>query len=235
MAIAGIAVGTVSLPILSKAIKNKNLSKVSNIQNKSIQLSLLLSVPASFGLIIASEQIVNGLFGYGSFSLQDVEKTSRALMFFGYGVVAFALVKILANFFFARHNTKTPFLISAFIIFLNVIISISFFSTVGFLIIPIATSISTWIGVFVFLYLLKKNKYLLLQNKIFYSILKIFISSIAMSIALIFALNEFSSYLGYEYVYKAIYLLIIVGFAGIVYLLSCYLLGLLKIKSYKTN
>ena len=31
------------------------------------------------------------------------------------------------------------------------------------------------------------------------------------------------------------YLLIIIGFAGIVYLLSCYLLGLLKIKSYKTK
>ena len=31
------------------------------------------------------------------------------------------------------------------------------------------------------------------------------------------------------------YLLIIVGFAGIVYLISCYLLGLLKIKNYKTN
>ena len=74
MAIAGIAVGTVSLPILSKAIKNKNLSKVSNIQNKSIQLSLLLSVPASFGLIIASEQIVNGLFGYGSFHYKMLKK-----------------------------------------------------------------------------------------------------------------------------------------------------------------
>ena len=48
LAIAGIAVGTVSLPILSKAIKNKNLSKVSNIQNKSIQLSLLLSSARKF-------------------------------------------------------------------------------------------------------------------------------------------------------------------------------------------
>ena len=30
-------------------------------------------------------------------------------------------------------------------------------------------------------------------------------------------------------------LLIIVGFVGTVYLLSCYLFGLLKIKNYKTN
>ena len=166
LAIAGIAVGTVSLPVLSKAFQSKNYSKIANIQNKSLQLSLLFSVPASLGLIIASKEIVNGLFGYGSFTSKDVEMTSDALMFFGYGVIAFALVKILANFFFARDNTITPFYISSFIVFLNVIISVSFFNKIGFLIIPIATSISTWIGVLIFLYLLVKNNYLSLKKKI---------------------------------------------------------------------
>ena len=116
LAIAGIAVGTVSLPVLSKAFKTKNFVKVSNIQNKSLQLSLMLSMPASLGIIIASEEIVNGLFGYGSFTKEDVELTSQALKFFGYGIVAFAIVKILANFFFAKNNTKTPFYISSFIV-----------------------------------------------------------------------------------------------------------------------
>ena len=102
LAIAGIAVGTVSLPALSKAFKLKDFLKVSNIQNKSIQLSLLLSIPASLGLIIASEEIVNGLFGYGSFTFKDVEMTSDALMFFGYGIIAFALIKIFSNFFFCK-------------------------------------------------------------------------------------------------------------------------------------
>ena len=235
LAIAGIAVGTVSLPVLSKAFKKKNFSKVSNIQNKSIQLSLLFSIPASLGLIVASEEIINGLFGYGSFTLEDVKITSQALMFFGYGVVAFALVKILSNFFFARDNTKTPFFISAFIVFLNIIISLSFFKKIGFLIIPIATSISTWIGVLIFLYLLKQREYMLLQNRFFNNTFKIIISSIIMVLTLITVLDKYSSYLEYTYAYKSIYLLIIVGSAGIVYLLSCYLLGLLKIKNYKTN
>ena len=235
LAIAGIAVGTVSLPVLSKAFKKKNFSNVSNIQNKSIQLSLLFSIPASLGLIVASEEIINGLFGYGSFTLEDVEITSQALMFFGYGVVAFALVKILSNFFFARDNTKTPFFISAFIVFLNIMISISFFKKIGFLIIPIATSISTWIGVLIFLYLLKQREYLHLQNRFFNNTFKIIISSIIMVLMLITVLDKYSSYLDYTYTYKSIYLLIIVGSAGIVYLLSCYLLGLLKIKNYKTN
>ena len=47
LALAGIAVGTLSLPILSKAFKQKNIFKISDIQNKSIELSLLLSIPAS--------------------------------------------------------------------------------------------------------------------------------------------------------------------------------------------
>ena len=235
LAIAGIAVGTVSLPVLTKAFKSKNFLKVSLIQNKSIELSLLLSIPASLGLIIASEEIINGLFGYGSFTIDDVKITSDALKFFGYGVIAFALVKILSNFFFARDDTKTPFYISSFIVFLNVLLSVSFFKKIGFLIIPISTSFSTWIGVLIFIYLLKKRKYLQLENKLLGNSIRIGISSIIMAFVLVLALKNYSSYLDYAYDYKSIYLLIIVGFVGIVYLLSCYLLGLLKIKNYITN
>jgi len=112
---------------------------------------------------------------------------------------------------------------------------LSFFDKIGFLIIPIATTISTWIGILIFLYLLQKRNFLLLQKKLFKDIFKIIISSTIMVFALLFALKNYSSYLDYSYTYKSIYLLIIVGFVGIIYLLSCYLLGLLKIKNYKTN
>ena len=54
----------------------KNNKKISDIQNKSFELSLLLSIPASFGLILASSEIVNALFGYGSFSANDVDMTA---------------------------------------------------------------------------------------------------------------------------------------------------------------
>jgi putative peptidoglycan lipid II flippase len=235
LAIAGIAVGTVSLPVLSKALKSKNLKEISKIQNKSFELSLLLSVPASFGLVIASEQIVNALFGYGSFSKIDVKMTATALKYFGYGVPAFALIKILSNFFFARDNTKTPFYISLFIVIINTLISVSLFSKIGFTIIPIATSISTWLGVFIYLYLLNQKKILLLKNELVPNSIKIALSTIAMSLILFIALENFANYLDYTYKFKAIYLISIVSFAGMFYLLSCYLLGILKFKKYKTN
>ncbi len=235
LAIAGIAVGTVSLPVLSKALKMKNIKKISDIQNKSFELSLLFSIPASFGLVIASNEIINALFGYGSFSVNDIKMTAAALTFFGYGLPAFALIKILSNFFFARDNTKTPFYISTFIVFLNVLISVSFFNKIGFIIIPIATSISTWVGVLIYVYLLNSKKILLLKYQLIINFIKILISTIIMSSILLFSLDKFANYLDYSYNYKAVYLISIVSFVGMFYLLSCYLLGILNIKNYKTN
>ena len=235
LAIAGIAVGTVSLPVLSKAFKQKNFLKISNIQSRSIELSLLLSIPASLGLIIASKEIVNALFGYGSFTIENINMTASALKYFGYGIPAFALIKILSNFFFARNNTKTPFYISTLIVLLNILISISFFSKVGFIIIPIATSISAWVGVIAYVYLLNEKNFLLLKNYLPRNILKIIFSTVFMSFLLIFALDHYADYLDYNYKYKSVYLLIIVGFVGSIYLVSCYLTGILKTKNFKTN
>ena len=233
LALAGIAVGTVSLPVLSKAFKQKNILRISNIQSRSIELSLLFSIPASLGLILASEEIVSALFGYGLFNLKNVEMTALALKFFGYGVPAFALVKILSNFFFARNDTKTPFYISTVIVLLNIILSVSFFKSIGFIIIPIATSISTWVGVLIYIYFLNIKNYLLLKNYLPKSVFKIILSSIIMSFILVFTLEHCVNYLDFYYKFKSIYLLLIVGFVAGVYLISCYLSGILKVKNFK--
>ena len=235
LAIAGIAVGTVSLPVLTKALKTKNFFKVNNIQNKSLELSLLLSIPASLGLIIASEEIINALFGYGSFTKENVLITAKALEYFGYGIPAFALLKVLSNFFFARDNTKTPFHISLLVVFLNTAISLSFFNQVGFLIIPVSTSISTWLGVLVYIILLNKKDFLMIEYSFFKNFLKIIFSTAFMSLILFYGLEQFTEELDYLSQLKALYLLLIVGFVTIIYLIACYLLGILKIKNYKIN
>ena len=235
LAIAGIAVGTVSLPILSNAIKNNKILLISKIQNKSIELSLLLSIPASLGLIIASNQIINSLFGYGSFNVSDIEMTSQALKYFGYGIPAFALIKVLSNFFFARDNTKLPFYLSLFVVILNISISLTFFKELGFIIIPIATSVSTWMGVFVYIILLNKLNLFNFKFFPFKNIFKIVISSVLMAVILVFGLEYFHDSFDYFNKFKSIYLLFIVSFVATIYLISCYLLGVLNIKNYKTN
>ena len=56
-----------------------------------------------------------------------------------------------------------------------------------------------------------------------------------MSLVLLLALDNYANNLEYFYKYKAVYLISIVSFVGILYLLTCYLLGILKLKNYKTN
>ena len=142
LAIAGIAIGTVLLPNLSKHVEQKNIKKINFIQNKSLELSLFLSLPATFALLISSEQITSALFGYGSFDYLSVRNSADALYFFAIGLPAFALIKVFSSYIFARHNTKTPFIISIYSVVINIFISLYFFKDLGFIIIPIATTIS---------------------------------------------------------------------------------------------
>jgi len=235
LAIAGIAIGTVALPELSKKIKTGNILEAMNIQNKSIELCLLLSIPACLGLIIASQQITSALFGYGSFLEKDVILTAQALKYFGFGVPAFALIKVLSNFFFARDNTKIPFYISIFSVFLNVIISVTYFKDLGFIIIPIATSIATWCGVTIYLILLLKHKYLNTGFNIYASFLKIIVSGGIMSLLLYFLVNFFEDKLIYINHYKSFYLIMIIGLVAAIYLLTARLLGVFKITNFKIN
>ncbi len=233
LAIAGIAVGTVVLPSLSKSIKINDQYSIELIQNRSLELSLALSLPAAFGLLIASEEIVSSLFGYGSFDQTDIYNTSLALTFFAIGVPAFALIKVLSNFYFARDNTKMPFYISFISMLINIGISVSLFKKYGFIIIPIATTISTWVAAFLYFALLKKNKFLVFQIKTFINILKILIATLLMCFFLYFSLEYFEDKLKYTYNFKLIYLLIMIGLSAGIYLLVANLFGILKLKNYK--
>jgi putative peptidoglycan lipid II flippase len=235
LAIAGIAISTVALPELSKKLKTGNIPEALRIQNKSIELCLLLSIPACAGLIIASQQITSALFGYGSFLETDVLLTSQALKYFGYGVPAFALIKVLSNFFFARDNTKLPFYISVISVFLNIFISVIYFKEMGFIIIPIATSIATWCAVLIYIILLLKLKYFEISSTFYIYFIKTIISGVIMSLLLYLLINFFEDKLIYTNYYKSFYLIMIVGLAATIYLLSARILGVFKIKNFNTN
>ena len=166
-----------------------------------------MSLPASLGLILASEEIISALFGYGSFSEQDTKITAAALYYFGFGVPAFALTKVLANFYFARDNTKTPFYISALIVAVNIIISLSFLKKMGFIIIPIATTISTWIGTGIYFILLNKKRFFNFSSET----LVIFLRSYFQLLLCLFyfiGLIYFEEKLNYINLFKVVYLLI---------------------------
>jgi len=233
LAIAGIAIGVVVLPQLSKHVKTKQKNKISLIQNKALELSLFLSLPASIALIIGSEQIISALFGYGSFSKTSVLNSSLALYYFAFGLPAFALIKVFSSFFFANHNTKTPFYISLISVILNIFLSIYFFNDFGFIIIPIATTISSWFnGLLLFVFL--KNENLFSFNQTFLSkLVKIVVASIIMGFMFQFLLNFFENELAFDQKAKSLYL-ILSAFLGLsFYLLVCYFIKAFKLSDIK--
>ena len=233
LAIAGIAIGTVLLPSLSKYIKEKNNKKIDLIQNKSLELSLFLSLPATFGLLVGSDEITSSLFGYGSFDVESVKNSADALFYFALGLPAFAFIKVFSSFIFARQNTKIPFYFSLISVIFNIVISLYFFSDYGFIIIPIATSISSWINsLLLFLYLINNN-YFSFNKNFNYSLIKIIVSSITTSYFFYYLITLFQENLEYDSNYKLITIIILVIVTFVVYLLLSIITKAFKISDIK--
>jgi putative peptidoglycan lipid II flippase len=223
------------LPQLSKHIQSKKKNKILLIQNKALELSLFLSIPASIALVVGSEYITSALFGYGSFKEVAVQNSAKALYFFAWGLPAFSLIKIFSSFFFAYHNTKTPFYISLLSVVLNIVISVYYFKEVGFIIIPIATSFSSWInGILLFIFLRKDNLFNL--NKEFVlRFIKIIFASLLMGILFNFLMIYFQDQLAFEQNMKSFYLILSVMMGLLFYLFILYWIKAFKISEFKLN
>ena len=222
LAIAGIAIGVIVLPQLSKHIYLKKKNKILLIQNKALELSMFLSLPASVALLIGSEEIISALFGYGSFNSVAVINSAKALYYFGLGLPAFAMIKVFSTFFFANNDTKTPFYISLISVILNVFISLYFFKNIGFIIIPIATTISSWFNSIVLFIYLKNRNFFKFNNVFLFKFIKIIFASIIMGIFFKLLTLVFESHLIYESNFKSIYLILSVLLSFIFYLLISY-------------
>ncbi len=233
LAIAGIAIGTIILPNLSRYVKSKNKKKLENLQNKSLELSLFLSLPATFALIIASEEIVSALFGYGSFNEESIKNSALVLFYFSIGLPAFSMIKIFSSFIFARNDTKTPFYFSLISVIINIVISLSLFSKFGFIIIPIATTISSWLNGFLLMIFVLNKNYFSFKNSFFMQLFKILIANfvcLGLFRILISNFNEYFTYLN-NYKFLAIVLLVLFTFTS--YLLFSILIKAFKISDIK--
>ena len=233
LAIAGIAIGTVILPKLSSYIQQNKKLDIDKIQNKSLELSLLLSLPAMLALIIANEEIVSSLFGYGSFDEVSVKNSAKALLYFSIGLPAFALIKIFSSFVFARDNTRIPFYFSTVSVFINILISVYYFRDLGFIIIPIATSISSWVNSILLYIYLHKEDYFKINKKLIIQIIRVAISTITMGILLQNLLSYFDSELSFENNYKFIYLFVIVILSILIYFVVSLITKAFKLSDIK--
>jgi Uncharacterized membrane protein, putative virulence factor len=229
LAVAGIAIGTVILPNLTKNVQSKDRSKIELIQNKALELSLFLSLPAMMALLIAPNEITSALFGYGEFDLNSTNNSARALFYFALGLPAFSIIKIFSSFLFARHNTKIPFYFSLISVAVNVILSLYFFKDVGFIIIPIATTASSWLNSLLLFIYLNNKKYFSINLNLINNLLKIFMSTIITSIFFYNLIDYYSNRLLYENEYKLLVIMVLVIITFVAYIIISILTKAFKI------
>ncbi len=221
------------LPSLTKHIAVNNINKINSIQNKSFELSLFLSLPAMLSLLVASEQITSSLFGYGSFDLNSVKNSSKALFYFAFGLPAFALIKIFSSFLFARQNTKVPFYFSIVSVIINIFISVTFFNKIGFIIIPIATTISSWVNTTLLFFFLGYKNYFSLNKDLFFSFFKILCASTLSTCLFYLFIVNFPYLFSYDTDYKLLWIIITVIIVIFIYIFISILTKAFKLSDIK--
>jgi putative peptidoglycan lipid II flippase len=145
------------------------------------------------------------------------------------------MIKIFSSFIFARNDTKTPFYFSLISVILNIVISLSLFNKLGFIIIPIATTISSWLNGFLLLIFVLNKNYFTFNNSFFTQLVKISVVNIICLGLFKLLINYFSNYFIFTNSYKflAIILLVLLTFAF--YLLISILIKAFKISDIKLN
>jgi putative peptidoglycan lipid II flippase len=110
LGIVGVAMGTVLVPELSRALRGNDHTAIAHAGSRGLELALGLALPATLGLIVLGAPIVRLLFEHGAFTASDSAATAHALMWLALGLPAQVLVKALSPAFFAREDTITPLL-----------------------------------------------------------------------------------------------------------------------------
>ena len=193
LGVIGIAMGTALLPLLSKQLRSGDIAGAQHSQNRGIEFALILSLPACVALIALAEPMVHVLYERGAFDAADTAATWPALVCFAAGLPAYVLIKVLVPAFYANEDTKTPFLIAAFCVLINIAIALALISSLKHVGMAIATSTSAWVNVFLLSWKLEQKGLLKLDKRVQTCIPKILVSSIIMGGALV-GISQFVSF-----------------------------------------
>ncbi|HWK68461.1 MAG TPA: murein biosynthesis integral membrane protein MurJ [Rhizobiaceae bacterium] len=147
LGVVGIAVAIVLLPELARALKAGNAQEASNLQNRSVEFTLFLTLPAAAALLVMSEPIVRVLYERGAFAATNsTPVVSEVLAIFGLGLPAFVLIKAFTPGYFAREDTRTPMWFAAASVAVNISVALALFPSIGAPGIAVASAIAGWVN-----------------------------------------------------------------------------------------
>jgi putative peptidoglycan lipid II flippase len=108
LGVLGIALGTVLLPEMSARLARNDRAGSDAAQNNTAALTLLLTLPFAAVFLAIPGTVMDAIFAHGAFDRHAAALSAVALASYGVGLPAFALVRIAASTFYARHDTATP-------------------------------------------------------------------------------------------------------------------------------
>jgi len=118
------AVGIAAFPTFAELVAKDELDSVRRALASTLRGVFFLALPASAGLLVLGEPIIELLFQRGEFTAESTRSVAWALSFYALGLIGHAALEIVVRAFYALHDTKTPVAVGSAAMGLNVVLSI---------------------------------------------------------------------------------------------------------------
>mgnify|MGYP001805870647 CR=1 FL=1 len=146
LGVIGIAVGTALLPVLSRHVEAGDHGAVRHYLSRGLEVSLLLALPATAGLMVAADPIIRVLFERGAFGPQESAATAATLAVYVLGIPAYVMTKVLSAAFFARQDTTSPVKIAILVALANAALALILITPLAQVGIALATGVTAWLN-----------------------------------------------------------------------------------------
>ncbi|HEX5175976.1 MAG TPA: murein biosynthesis integral membrane protein MurJ, partial [Chthoniobacteraceae bacterium] len=168
----GVAVGTVTLPLLSRIAAKGDRSEFGSVLGHGLRLALMLTLPATVGLVMLARPILSLLYEHGRFDAHATDQAALALQGYALGLCAYSALKVLVPAFYAIDRRRTPMMVSFISIALNAGVNwyFAFVLRLGIRGLALGTGIVA-VTNFVLLYLLMRKETQMLATRELFSVL----------------------------------------------------------------
>ena len=226
----GVAVGTALLPMLSQQLAAGDDVAAANSQNRGLEFSCLLVLPASAALLVIAQPVIAVLFERGAFGPDQARATADALKAYAIGLPAYVLIRVLSPGFFAREDTKTPVQLAAVAMGINVVLNLIFMQMWGYVGLALASSFAAWINVFGLAAVLRRRGHLPIDKRLRRRLPRIVLASVGMAIGLFFLEREIYNVLDLK---QISYLALLIVFGLFIYCCLIHIFGAARWQDFK--
>lgn len=217
------AIITVIFPILSKEANAKNFTRLKKIMQTSMNIVLLILIPATIGMIVLSGPAVKFAYQRGQFGDRAAWMTQTALIAYSVGLVGLGMKALLVRIFYALQDTKTPMINSVYALISNIIFNIIFVRFLGHNGLALATALTTTVTAVLLLYELRKKIGNLGLQTMIQSSFKILASSAVMGVVIYLLYNYSMAIFEPSRIIELLLVILTVGTGFIFYLVLLYL------------